>query len=126
MNGTICSADRRAMKQIVLNLLSNAVKFTEPGGAVTLAGEPLLADRDGPVRITVHDTGRGIPEDILDSIFEPFVQAGRRSDSNEGVGLGLPISRALAYAMGGDIIVTSQPGVGSTFALTLQSGATST
>jgi signal transduction histidine kinase len=118
--------DRDKVRQIVLNLLSNAVKFTDAGGSVTLACEPAPGDRNAPVRIAVHDTGRGIPADRLDSIFEPFVQVGRRSDSAEGVGLGLPISRALAYAMGGDILVTSQPGVGSTFALTLQSGATST
>jgi signal transduction histidine kinase len=120
--------DRDKVRQIVLNLLSNAVKFTDVGGSVTLACEPGLADRENntPVRITVHDTGRGIPPEILESIFEPYVQVGRRADSAEGVGLGLPISRALAYAMGGDILVTSQPGIGSTFALTLQPGATST
>jgi signal transduction histidine kinase len=118
--------DRDKVRQIVLNLLSNAVKFTDPGGSVALACDPMGVDADGPVRITVRDTGRGIPDDTLDSIFEPFVQVSRRTDSTEGVGLGLPISRALAYAMGGDITVTSEPGVGSAFTLTLQPGATST
>lgn len=118
--------DRDKVRQIVLNLLANAVKFTDPGGAVTLACEPNAGGADAHVRITVSDTGRGIPEDTIDSIFEPFVQGRRSTDSTEGVGLGLPISRALAYAMGGDITVTSQPGVGSTFVLTLQPGASST
>jgi signal transduction histidine kinase len=118
--------DRDKVRQIVLNLLSNAVKFTDPGGSVTLACENAGVEPNGAVRITVSDTGRGIAEDTLDSIFEPFVQVSRRADSTEGVGLGLPISRALAYAMGGDITVTSQPGTGSTFTLTLQPGATST
>jgi signal transduction histidine kinase len=118
--------DRDKVRQIVLNLLANAVKFTDPGGSVTLACEANAAGADSRVRIVVSDTGRGIPEDTIDSIFEPFVQGRRSTDSTEGVGLGLPISRALAYAMGGDIAVTSQPGVGSTFVLTLQPGASST
>jgi signal transduction histidine kinase len=119
-------ADRDKVRQIVLNLLSNAIKFTDPGGSVTLACELEPAENGAPVRVIVRDTGRGIAAEILDSIFEPYVQVGRRADSAEGVGLGLPISRALAYAMGGDILVTSQPGIGSTFVLTLQPGASST
>lgn len=109
--------DHDKVRQIVLNLLSNAVKFTDRGGDITLCVDP----ESSPVRIIVRDTGSGIAPDKLESIFEPFVQVGRRlSTATEGVGLGLAISRALAYAMGGDLTVTSRPGFGSTFTLTLR------
>jgi signal transduction histidine kinase len=115
--GSVVHGDRDKVRQIVLNLLSNAVKFTDAGGEVTLGVDPDAA----PVRVVVRDTGCGIAPDKLESIFEPFVQVGRRlSTASEGVGLGLAISRALAYAMGGDLTVTSRPGQGSTFMLTLR------
>ncbi|NUO63670.1 MAG: PAS domain S-box protein [Gemmatimonadaceae bacterium] len=110
-------ADRAKLEQIVLNLLSNAVKFTAPGGRVSIACD---AAEDGQVRLTVRDTGSGIPEDQLERIFEPFVQVGRSlTVSQEGTGLGLAISRDLARAMNGDIRVQSTVDVGSTFTLTL-------
>jgi signal transduction histidine kinase len=110
-------ADAEKMRQIVLNLLTNAVKFTDAGGRVTVSCRG--RDDVGEVRIT--DTGRGIPAEKLESIFEPFVQVDRHltQSSNQGVGLGLAISRDLAQAMGGDITVESRVGVGSTFTLTL-------
>jgi len=73
--------------------------------------------------IAVHlsDTGRGIPADQLATVFDPFVQVGRRlSSGDQGVGLGLSISRDLARGMGGDLTVISALGVGSTFTLTLK------
>jgi signal transduction histidine kinase len=70
--------------------------------------------------ILVEDTGRGISKDHIETIFDPFVQAERGlTRTNEGVGLGLAISRDLARAMGGDITVSSQVGVGSKFMLSL-------
>jgi signal transduction histidine kinase len=109
-------ADADRLQQIVLNLLANAVKFTEAGGVVTLEGDARGAD----VVIRVIDTGCGIPGDKLDVIFEPFVQVDaeltRRSG---GTGLGLAISRDLARAMGGDLVVASTVGKGTTFTLTL-------
>jgi signal transduction histidine kinase len=115
-SSVVCRADREKMQQIVLNLLSNAVKFTEPGGKITLD----WVAADTVVRIRVHDTGRGIPPEKQEAIFEPFVQLQhgftRRS---EGTGLGLAISRELARAMGGDVTATSRSGEGSTFTLTL-------
>jgi signal transduction histidine kinase len=70
--------------------------------------------------VSVRDTGIGIPEDHLEAIFEPFVQVGRSLTSpHEGTGLGLAISRDLARAMGGDIMVESRVGQGSTFTVTL-------
>jgi signal transduction histidine kinase len=112
-------ADAEKVRQVLLNLLTNAVKFTGPGGQVALACENDVAT--GVVRVHVADTGRGIPADQLTRIFEPFVQVERHRthESQQGVGLGLSISRDLARRMGGDLTVASTPGVGSTFTLTL-------
>ena len=112
-------ADRDKLQQVLLNLLSNAVKFTPAGGRVTveLLDEP---NERGMAVVRLADTGRGIPEDKLEAIFEPFVQVGRSLSSPvEGTGLGLAISRDLARGMGGDLRAESQPGIGSTFTLTL-------
>jgi PAS domain S-box-containing protein len=114
-------ADRSKMEQIVLNLLSNAVKFTAHRGRVTLSCE-----RAGvaTVALTVRDTGIGIPAEQLERIFEPFVQVGRSlTETREGAGLGLAISRDLARAMGGELRVESSVGEGSAFTLVLPSEA---
>ena len=117
-------ADMHRLQQIVLNLLTNAIKFTERGGAIRLSCE-VLADRTDAkggrvARVCVHDTGRGMPADRLEAIWQPFVQLGRKlSQPGEGVGLGLAISRDLARRLGGELTVTSELGEGSTFTLTL-------
>jgi PAS domain S-box-containing protein len=109
-------ADAEKLRQILLNLLTNAVKFTAPGGRIAI-GCDVAADR---VRIAVADTGIGVSPDKLASIFEPFVQVNPRlTRTQDGVGLGLAISRDLARGMGGDLTVESEEGVGSTFTLTL-------
>jgi signal transduction histidine kinase len=112
--------DAERIRQILLNLLSNAIKFTNPGGTISVSAE----QSDDNLSIRVSDTGSGIPADRLEHIFEPFVQIDRRQieESQQGVGLGLAISRELARAMGGDLEVRSRVGEGSTFVLTLQSG----
>lgn len=107
--------DSLRIKQVLLNLLGNAVKFTDEGSidlSITVAEENLarvLLD------ISVKDTGIGIPEDLQENIFEPFVQGDKYTHS--GAGLGLTISRSLAALMGGTLLLESQPGVGSTFHL---------
>lgn len=108
-------ADPDKLEQVLLNLVTNAINFTEPGGRVTLA----CAEDGDAVCLHVHDTGRGIPEDRLPTIFEPFVQVEReRTDkAHQGVGLGLAISRELARAMGGELTVRSTVGEGSVFTL---------
>jgi signal transduction histidine kinase len=112
----IACADPAKVTQILLNLLSNAVKFTDEGGHVAVT---CVAD-DGVVCAMVRDSGRGIPPEKIDAIFEPFVQVDRQlSRPVEGVGLGLSISRTLARGMGGDLTVESRVGVGSTFTLKL-------
>jgi PAS domain S-box-containing protein len=110
-------ADREKLDQILLNLVGNAVKFTDRGGQITLSCE-LLGDG---ARIIVEDTGRGIPRGKLNTIFDPFVQVDRHltPERQQGVGLGLAISRDLARAMHGDISVQSDAGKGATFVLTL-------
>ncbi|MDQ6771249.1 MAG: ATP-binding protein [Gemmatimonadota bacterium] len=111
--------DRSKVDQILLNLLSNAIKFTGSGGAITLS----TTFTDDTASILVVDTGRGIPVDKLEAIFEPFVQLGRSlSSAHEGTGLGLAISRDLARAMKGDLTVSSVEGAGSTFTVTLPRG----
>jgi PAS domain S-box-containing protein len=115
--GLVGWADRAKVDQIVLNLVSNAVKFTPAGGTISLECQQFGNSR---VAIMVRDTGRGIPADHMESIFEPFVQVGRSlTDTREGAGLGLAISRDLARAMRGDIIATSTIDVGSEFKLIL-------
>jgi signal transduction histidine kinase len=110
-------ADPEKMRQILLNLLANAVKFTEPGGEVSL----ICRAADEVVHITVRDTGRGIAADQLDRVFDPFVQVDRHLTpmSQQGVGLGLAISRDLAIGMGGTLEAQSEIGKGSAFTLTL-------
>jgi len=114
-------ADEQKVEQIVLNLLSNAVKFTPRGGRVTIG----CAVEDDRARITVSDTGPGIPADKFEVIFEPFVQLGRSLTTQlQGTGLGLAISRDLARAMNGDLSVDNAPGGGATFILVLPSAET--
>ena len=109
-------ADREKLQQIVLNLLTNSMKFTESGGVVTLS----CAANHDHIDIMVRDTGRGIESDHLERIFEPFVQVDARlTRTQEGVGLGLAISKDLARGMGGDLVVESVAGEGSTFTLTM-------
>ena len=112
-------ADEEKLRQILLNLLTNALKFTGEGGTIVLS----CRTAGGRIEIAVRDTGRGIPPASLESIFQPFVQVDRSFTgvSEQGIGLGLAISRELALAMDGGLSVTSELGKGSTFVLTLPS-----
>lgn len=110
-------ADPEKVRQVLLNLMSNAIKFTDKGGSIVVS-----AERAGDHwSIDVTDTGRGIPDDRLALIFEPFVQLQSNNGprGGEGIGLGLAISRDLALKMGGDLVAESTVGKGSTFTLTL-------
>ncbi|MET0399049.1 MAG: ATP-binding protein [Longimicrobiaceae bacterium] len=107
------TTDVTKLRQIVLNLLSNAVKFTSEG-AVSLG----FKCWGGEVEIEVRDTGKGIPPEHLDLVFEPFFQEDQRNvGQTSGTGLGLAVSRELARLMGGDLTARSALGVGTTFTL---------
>ena len=109
-------ADPERLRQVLVNLLTNAAKFTETGTvSVNVHGDGTT------LSITVLDTGRGIPRERLDDIFDPFVQIDRHlaRSGQQGVGLGLAISRELVHAMGGELTVESASGVGSAFAVRL-------
>ena len=109
-------ADRDKIIQVVTNLLSNAAKFTPAGGRVTVR----TFEVDGQAAVEVEDTGPGIAPDQLEAVFERFRQVGDTLTSKpEGAGLGLPISREIAQSHGGSLTVTSTPGEGSCFRLTL-------
>src|SRR5207248_372383 len=109
-------ADRQRFKQVLLNLLTNAVKYTPAKGKVTVSysGGP-----DKTVRVTVTDTGPGIPKEKLSRLFIPFERLGAEQSSIEGTGLGLALCQQLVTAMHGSIGVESNVGQGSTFWLEL-------
>ena len=109
-------SDRQRLEQVLKNLLSNAIKFTE-AGLVTLT---VSSTPGGPVKFVIEDSGIGIASEQQDKIFDAFHQAdGTTSRRFGGTGLGLSISRDLAALLGGEITVTSSPGNGSVFTLTL-------
>ncbi len=115
------TADTVRLRQILLNLLSNAVKFTERGTIEVAISH--FRERSYPwIRFAVTDTGTGIPQHRLRTVFEPFVQAHTGHAAELGTGLGLAIARRFCRLMGGEIAVRSQVGVGSTFEVTLPAG----
>ncbi len=109
-------ADALRVQQVLYNLLDNAIKYTDPGGTVTLSGR-----REGDsVVLEVRDTGIGIPDEQIHTVFDPFVRLpgnGRRTVG--GAGLGLTISRRITSALGGRLTLTSTRGEGSVFSLHL-------
>lgn len=113
-------ADREKLRQIILNLLSNAIRFTPPGGRITLTSS---ATSETVVEICVEDTGPGIPEARRAQVFEPFVQLDRSlTQPQEGLGLGLAISRDLARGMLGELQLSASRTGGASFHLTLPRG----
>jgi signal transduction histidine kinase/CheY-like chemotaxis protein len=109
------TADRGRLRQIIYNLLSNAIKFTPEGGRIQIEAR---WDADD-AHIGVTDTGVGIASEDLERIFEEFSQVGDQKAREAGTGLGLALSRRLAEAHGGQLLVSSQPGSGSRFELVL-------
>jgi signal transduction histidine kinase/ActR/RegA family two-component response regulator len=111
-------ADELRLKQVLLNLITNAVKFTGDGGTVVVR-----AVREGAeIRITVTDTGVGVPEADRERIFESFQQGGRGSSREEGTGLGLTLSRRIVELLGGHMWLESEVGRGSTFGFAFPTG----
>ncbi len=114
----VVSVDEKKLKQVLLNLLHNAAKFTEKGQIifrVRLHSFPDLGETYTLLNFEVEDTGIGIESDKLNLIFLPFEQTGKAKFKTQGTGLGLAISQEIVRMMGGKILVTSQPGIGSKF-----------
>ena len=114
--------DESRMRQSIFNLVGNAIKFTDEGQILVRAA--LLVNTSPAIlQVEIIDTGIGISNDKLNDIFEPFVQADSSiTRKYGGTGLGLAITRKIARAMGGDLVVTSELNVGSTFRLTFSTG----
>jgi signal transduction histidine kinase/HPt (histidine-containing phosphotransfer) domain-containing protein len=112
--------DMTRVRQIITNLLSNAVKFTEHGHVdLTVSSEP-RSDGLIDLRITVQDTGIGIPPEVITRLFRPFTQADASTTRRfGGTGLGLSIVAQLTQLMGGELSVSSEPGTGSRFEVKL-------
>jgi two-component system cell cycle sensor histidine kinase PleC len=109
--------DPNRMKQVLVNLLSNAVKFNRQGGSIRVSA---ALEAAGTPVIHVRDTGNGIPPDHLGRVFEPFSQVeDHLTRENEGIGLGLPLARAMVRLHGGDLTLTSQVGIGTLAEITL-------
>ncbi len=114
-------SDASRLRQIVTNLVGNAIKFTETGGVtVTLK---YVESPESMLQFDITDTGIGMEQDRLASIFDPFVQADTSVTRRfGGTGLGLSISKRFAEALGGGIVVSSEPGKGSNFCCTIRTG----
>jgi PAS domain S-box-containing protein len=114
--GHMLHADYTRVKQVLLNLLSNAIKYNNAGGTVTVSCQEGEA---GMLRFNVADTGPGIPEDKLESLFEPFNRLGAETTEVEGTGIGLTLTRELVGLMKGKISVQSTVGEGTVFSVDL-------
>jgi signal transduction histidine kinase/ActR/RegA family two-component response regulator len=110
------SADRQRFSQILVNLLSNAVKYNRRGGSITIT---CREEGAGQASVVISDTGPGLSADDLRRIFVPFERLGAEQTGIEGTGIGLPLARALAEAMGGHLDASSVAGEGSAFTITL-------
>jgi PAS domain S-box-containing protein len=105
-------ADQTRLKQVLINLLSNAIKYNRPGGTVVVDCTAKTPER---TRISVRDTGAGLPPEKLGQLFEAFNRLGQEISSVEGTGIGLVVAKRLVELMGGEIGVESAVGVGSVF-----------
>lgn len=120
---TALNGDPHRLRQVLINLAGNALKFTERGGVyIRMEKESVTTDHI-VIRITVSDTGPGIPEESRMRLFHPFAQAeASTARTHGGSGLGLVVSKQLVEMMGGQIGVDSAPGKGATFWFTLRCG----
>jgi len=116
--------DEVKVRQVLINLLNNALKFTIDGGIILRINsktiETELKQPRAVIEFAIEDTGSGIAPDELDELFTAFVQTETGKQSQEGTGLGLPISRKFVQLMGGDMVVTSEVGRGTTFQFQIQ------
>ncbi len=114
-------ADKRAVKQVLLNFLSNAIKFTPPGGQVSIGAG---VDAAGNFALSVTDNGIGMTPAEVEVALTPFGQVDSRlARQHVGTGLGLPVSRSLMRLHGGEVVVASALGIGTTIRLRFPAGA---
>jgi CheY-like chemotaxis protein/HPt (histidine-containing phosphotransfer) domain-containing protein len=117
------STDSLKLRQIIVNLLSNAIKFTASGSIETVV-RCVVGETSNQLTIEIRDMGIGMSTEQLARIFEPFVQADQSITRKfGGTGLGLTISRRLAHLLNGDVTVSSNVGLGSTFTISITAGA---
>ncbi|MDY6805964.1 MAG: AAA family ATPase [Cyanobacteriota bacterium] len=116
------NTDEMKLRQVLINLINNGIKFTEEGGVEVRVRQKAVAEDSAKIELEIEitDSGAGIAPEDLDSLFEAFVQTETGKQSQEGTGLGLPISRKFVQLMGGDIVVTSEVGRGTTFKFNIE------
>lgn len=112
-------ADPDRLRQVLVNLVGNAVKFTPEDGSITVTTRPVTIDGETHGEIRVTDTGPGIAQAEQKAIFEPYYRS-EGTDEAAGVGLGLAISIGMVEHMGGQLLLESEPGAGSTFIVRLR------
>jgi len=111
-NAVFVDADRTRLKQVIINLLSNAIKYNQTNGTVVVDCALTANER---IRVSITDTGAGLPPEMLDQLFQPFNRLGQERSAVQGTGIGLVMSKRLIELMGGVIGVESTVGAGSVF-----------
>ena len=114
-SGHVMAFNSEYMERLLLNLLSNAFKFTPEGGIITVS----VKVQPHTVELTVLDTGVGISQELLPTIFDRYLHTGRVDPAPHGLGLGLPICRRIASGHGGSLMITSTQGVGTRVVVSL-------